>query len=226
MKALDAKLSSPLGSSSESENQQPEYLASRAGGTAASRPALHRRSLNVDAASGRPPIAEQHSGVVYWLIACVKLAKGVLLLAAAVGALALLGKDVGAQAAHLAGVFSVDADNTYIQALLAKLTHIDDRTLAQISAGTFFFAGLLLTEGIGLLLKRRWAQYFTIVVTGSFVPLETYELIKTFSVAKVAVLVINVGVVAYLAIRILRKPGASESTDEVRPCVTSPHRFV
>ena len=180
--------------------------------------------MNVGApVSGQAPRAAQHSGAIYWLIAWLKLAKGGLLLATAVGAFSLLGKNVGGQAAHLAGMFSIDPENQYVQALLAKLTHIDDRTLTRIGAGTFFFAGLLLTEGIGLLLKRRWAEYFTIVVTGSFVPLEVYELIRTFSFAKVAVLVINAGVVVYLAIRVLRTRGASESSDRVRPSVMRPH---
>ena len=154
--------------------------------------------------SARLPSSRQHNGIIYWMIAGFKLAKGALLLAAGVGALTLVGKDVCDQAAHLVAVLSVDPDNTYVHALMVKLTRIDDRTLAQISAGTFFYSVLLLTEGIGLFLRKRWAEYFTIVVTGSFVPLEMYELIKSFSAAKAAILLINVGVVSYLAIRVLR----------------------
>lgn len=146
----------------------------------------------------------QHRGIIYWMIAGFKLAKGVLLLAVGVGALTLVGKDVADQAAHLVEVLNVDPDNTYVHALMVKLTRIDDRTLAQISAGTFFYSGLLLTEGIGLFLRKRWAEYFTIVVTGSFIPLEAYGLIKSFSAAKIAILFVNVGVVVYLAVRVLR----------------------
>ncbi len=46
-----------------------------------------------------------------------------------------------------------------------KLLSLDDRKLKAIGAGTFFYAALLLTEGIGLLLRRRWAEYFTVIVT-------------------------------------------------------------
>jgi len=154
--------------------------------------------------SARLPSSGRDNGIIYWMIAGFKLAKGALLLAVGVGALALVGKDVSDQAARLVAVLSVDPDTTYVHALMVMLTRIDDRTLAKISAGTFFYAGLLLTEGIGLFLRKRWAEYFTIAVTGSFIPLEMYELIKSFSTAKAAVLLVNVGVVAYLAIRVLR----------------------
>jgi Predicted membrane protein (DUF2127) len=32
-----------------------------------------------------------------------------------------------------------------------------------LSAGTFVYAGLLLTEGTGLLMRKRRAEYFTII---------------------------------------------------------------
>ena len=160
--------------------------------------------------STHPTVAVQRSGIVYWLIAGFKLTKGVLLLAVAVGALTLLGKDVAQQAAHLVAALSVDPDNRYVHAMLLKFTRVDDTTLEQISAGTFFYAGLLLTEGIGLLLRRRWAEYFTIFATASFIPLETYELITAFSAAKIAVLFINLGVVVYLAMRVLRRDSRAQ----------------
>ena len=136
--------------------------------------------------STHPTVAVQRSGIVYWLIAGFKLTKGVL------------------------AALSVDPDNRYVHAMLLKFTRVDDTTLEQISAGTFFYAGLLLTEGIGLLLRRRWAEYFTIFATASFIPLETYELITAFSAAKIAVLFINLGVVVYLAMRVLRRDSRAQ----------------
>ena len=162
--------------------------------------------------SARSMSSGPRRGIIYWMIAAFKLAKGVLLLAVGVGALTLLGKDLADRAAHWAEVFSVDPDNTYVQTLIVKLTRIDDQTLVQISAGTFFYSALLLTEGVGLFLRQRWAEYFTIVVTGSFIPLEVYGLSKTFSAARAAVLLANVGVVVYLAVRVLRNNGHKQET--------------
>ena len=70
----------------------------------------------------------------------------------------------------------------------------------------------MFTEGVGLLLRKRWAEYFTIFATASFIPLEVYELIKHFSLAKIAVIVINGLVVWYLILRV--REGASESREK------------
>jgi uncharacterized membrane protein (DUF2068 family) len=45
---------------------------------------------------------------------------------------------------------------------------------------------------------KRWAEYLTLIVTASFLPLEVYELSERFSVLKVITFVINVAVVVYL----------------------------
>jgi uncharacterized membrane protein (DUF2068 family) len=147
----------------------------------------------------------QHSDKVLWLIAAFKLAKGLLLLAVAVGALSLLNENVAGRAARVVAAFRVDPHDHFIHSLLVKLTRVDNEKLEQISAGTFFYATLLLTEGIGLLLRKRWAEYFTIFATGSFIPLEIYELVKEFSATKVVILTINVAVVLYLIYRAMHR---------------------
>ena len=67
----------------------------------------------------------------------------------------------------------------------------------------------MFTEGIGLLLRRRWAEYFTIIMTALFIPLEIYELIERLTLTRVVVLVINSVIVWYLVERI-RKAKSSE----------------
>ena len=71
--------------------------------------------------------------------------------------------------------------------------------------GTLVYAALFLTEGIGLLLEKVWAEYFTVIVTSSFLPLEIYELIKKFNGFKVAVTIANAAIVAYLIWRLKHK---------------------
>jgi uncharacterized membrane protein (DUF2068 family) len=136
------------------------------------------------------------------LIAVFKLAKGVLLVATAVGALRLLHKDVAAVVEHWIGIFGVDPDNRYVQALLVRAMGVNDRTLKEISAGTFCYAAMFLTEGTGLLLRKRWALYFTLIVTGSFIPLEVYELTEHPSIAKAVVIFLNLAIVGFLIVRL------------------------
>ena len=67
---------------------------------------------------------------------------------------------------------------------------------------SFNYAGLFLTEGVGLWLMKRWAEWFTIIITSSLVPVEIYELYHQPSATKIVVLIINVAVVIYLVYRI------------------------
>lgn len=144
----------------------------------------------------------RRSDVAIWLIAGFKLLKGLLLLAVAIEALTLINDNVAQQASYLIAALRVDPKNRFIHALLVKLTRVDNDKLEQISAGSFFYSALLLTEGVGLSLRKHWAEYFTIFVTGSLIPLEIYELVEEFSKTKLAVLAINVAVVVYLIIRV------------------------
>jgi uncharacterized membrane protein (DUF2068 family) len=123
-----------------------------------------------------------------------------VLLAVGIGALSLRHKDTAAQVTHWVSNLGVDPDNRYIHKLIRKLWAVDDARLEAISAGTFFYAALMFTEGIGLALRKRWAEYFTIIATSSFIPLELYELAKHFRVAKVVVILVNAGIVVYLVL--------------------------
>ena len=139
------------------------------------------------------------------VIAGFKLIKGLLLLAMAIGVLQLLNTNVAAQVARLLATIRVDPTNHYVHGLLTKLAHVDNEKLEGIGVGSFFYSGLFLTEGVGLFLGKRWAEYFTIIVTGSFIPLEIYELVKEPGAGKAVALAINVLVVVYLVMRQLRR---------------------
>lgn len=143
------------------------------------------------------------------VIAAFKLLKGFALVAAGIGALNLLHKDVAAIAEHWINAFQVDPHNHYVDWLLTKLSIIDDRRLKEFSIGTFIYAAIFLTEGTGLAFRKRWAEYFTIVTTASFLPLELYELFRHATFAKCMALLINIAVVVYLVWELRRHPKAS-----------------
>jgi uncharacterized membrane protein (DUF2068 family) len=139
-----------------------------------------------------------------WLIAAFKLVKGLGLLILGIGALKLLHKDVAAEVERWINLLRFDPHNHHIEKLLAKLGMIDERRLEELSVGTFFYAGLFLTEGIGLALRKRWAEYLTIVSTASLLPLEIYEITKRVTTERIVLLLINIAVVVYLVIEVRR----------------------
>lgn len=140
------------------------------------------------------------------LIAIFKLLKGFALLTVGIGALRLLHKDVAAIADHWINAFRGDPHNRYLHWLLAKLPMVDDRKLKELSVGTFVYSAIFLTEGTGLALGKRWAEYFTIVTTASFLPLELYEIFRHATIARGVALVVNVAVVLYLVRELRRYP--------------------
>ena len=64
--------------------------------------------------------------------------------------------------------------------------------------------GLFVVEGMGLWRQKRWAEYLTVIATASFVPLEVYELVKDVTLPRIAALLANLLVVAYL-VGVLRR---------------------
>jgi uncharacterized membrane protein (DUF2068 family) len=79
---------------------------------------------------------------------------------------------------------------------------VTPKQLKELSVGTFFYAGLFAIEGIGLLMRKRWAEYFTIITTSGLIPLEIYEMTRHFTATKVVVLVVNLLIVLYLVSRV------------------------
>jgi uncharacterized membrane protein (DUF2068 family) len=138
------------------------------------------------------------------IIAVFKLLKGLALIAVGIGALHLLHKNVAALVEHWVNIFRVDPHNHFIDLLLAKLSILDDRRLKELSIGTFIYAGIFLIEGVGLALKKRWAEYLTIITTSSLLPIEIYELARRASIGKAFALLINLAVVVYLIVELRR----------------------
>ena len=139
-----------------------------------------------------------------WLIGGFKLVKGLLLVVVGIGALRLVHKDVADVVAGWLEQVHVDPEGRYADRLLTRLLSVDDRKLRAISAGTFGYAALLLTEGVGLLLRKRWAEYFTVIVTSSFIPLELYELWRHVTPTRLTVIAINIAIVWYLIVLLRR----------------------
>jgi uncharacterized membrane protein (DUF2068 family) len=150
----------------------------------------------------RPGQSAGSSSFVLILIGIFKLFKALLLIALGIGAIKVLHKDVGRTVMNWIQLLRVDPENRLVHAMLVKILHITPRQLKELSIGTFFYAGLFATEGIGLLLRKRWAEYFTIITTGGLIPLEIFELARHFTIAKLVVALVNVLIVVYLAARV------------------------
>jgi uncharacterized membrane protein (DUF2068 family) len=74
-------------------------------------------------------------------------------------------------------------------------------TLTLITLALVAYAVLELVEGVGLWLLTRWGEYFAVIATSVFLPLEVYDLVsKGISTTRVLAFAINVAAVIYLLI--------------------------
>src|SRR6516225_398847 len=137
-------------------------------------------------------------------IGLFKLGKAILFFALGVGAIHLLHKDLGDEILRLAAALKFDPESKFVTVLLDKVDLIDTHRLKQISLATFAYSALALTEGIGLVLEKVWAEYLTLILTMSFLPWECYELARHPNWFRLSLLLINLAVLWYL-VWLLRK---------------------
>ena len=139
------------------------------------------------------------------IIAIFKLAKAALFLTAGIGLLHYLNRDVEDRLQHLMDSLHVDSDNHIPRWCLTQAGLLTKDKKAALSAIAFFYSALFATEGTGLFLRKRWAEYFVVIVTGSLLPLEIYEIIHKVTPLKIAITTINLLILGYLIVVIRRK---------------------
>ena len=132
------------------------------------------------------------------LIALFKLLKAVLLIAVGVTALKLLHMNIASLAESWVAMLGLDQNSGFVGRALSAAAALTPNRVRDLIVGSFFYGGLFLTEGIGLWLLKRWALWFTVIITSSFLPVEIYELARHPSAGKVVLLVLNLALVGYL----------------------------
>ena len=126
------------------------------------------------------------------LIALFRLSKALLLILAGFGVLHLLRPDVAARFVE------------WMQAYPFAMKYHPERALNSpqrlelLAAAAFAYAALFATEGIGLWLQRRWAEYLTVIATTSLIPFEIWEIVKEQTATRVLLVVSNIAIVIYL----------------------------
>ena len=147
--------------------------------------------------------------ILFW-IGAFKLFKCVMLLIVGIAALRLAHGNMLEILSDWAYRFRVDPDNRFVHHLIGRLFATDPRKLDYLAIGTFIYAAVFATEGTGLLLRKRWAEYFTVISTSLLIPLEIYEIFHHLTAIKILVLLINIVIVIYLIIRVRQKPSSSD----------------
>lgn len=135
-----------------------------------------------------------------WLIAIggLKLLKAALFVAMGFGVIKLLHKDVADIFLQVTMALRFDPENHFVNLLLDQASLLSPHRLREITYALFLYAALDVVEGIGLTLEQIWAEYFTLILTSSFLPWELYVIIRHVTLIRVAFFLVNLFVVLYL----------------------------
>ena len=76
------------------------------------------------------------------------------------------------------------------------------------------YSGVLFTEGIGVYLQKRWAEFLMISATSALIPLEIHHLFVRRTVAAVIILLVNCFIVWFLYRVLRREPPPAHVPDE------------
>jgi uncharacterized membrane protein (DUF2068 family) len=150
-------------------------------------------------------VPETHHDRGLLAIGIFKLLKSTFAFCVGFGAIHLLHRDLAGVVMHLGHSLHQDPEGRVVSFLTRKVALIDVRRLREAGFFAFAYSALALTEGIGLMLEKVWAEYLTTILTSCFLPWELYELFHKPDWLRLAVLIGNLIVLGYLVWLLQRK---------------------
>ena len=136
------------------------------------------------------------------IIAGFKFVQAATLILAGLGALGLMNTGVSDFAQEwLERLALGNGERFAVAAATRVLPYFNAATPRQFAAlgiGAFAYAGVFLAEGVGLWQGKKWAEYLTIIATGSLLPFEMAAVYSKLTSVRVATLVVNALVIGYL----------------------------
>ena len=130
-------------------------------------------------------------------IAIFEALKGILVLAAGFGLLALMHKDLPDVAEHLIGRMHLPPEGHLSHLFLRAAQKAEGRELAAAGAA-FAYSTVRFVEAYGMWNARVWAEWFAILSGALYLPWEIYGVVQHPGPLHWAILIGNVLIVLYL----------------------------
>ncbi len=133
------------------------------------------------------------------VVAAFEATKGLLVLAAGFGLLAVVHRDLRAIAERLLAHLHLNPASRYPRIFLDAADRLSDARLWALATFAFAYAALRLVEAYGLWRMRRWAEWLAVASGAIYLPFEIYELAHGVTWLRAATFTLNVVVIAYMA---------------------------
>ncbi len=145
------------------------------------------------------PHSHDHNLQALRAIASFELAKGLLVLFAAVVVLFMVGHDPGDFADGILRLLHISPDHHFAQLFLDWADTLTDAKLWTVAGVACIYAILRFVEAYGLWYARTWAEWIALISGSLYIPFEIYKLIRRQNLIHISVFVINVVIVLYMA---------------------------
>lgn len=132
-------------------------------------------------------------------VASFELTKGMIVLLAAVVLVFMVGRDPWDFADGILRILHISPDHHFAQLFLDWADTLTDAKLWTVAAVAITYAILRFVEAYGLWYAKTWAEWIALISGSLYVPFEIYKLIHRASLFHIAVLVINLAIVSYMA---------------------------
>lgn len=142
-----------------------------------------------------------HNGLIR-AVALFKFIKAATLIVGGIGIFKLVHHDVASTLHHWILDLGLDPGRRFVGEVIQRATSLSSQKIRDVGIVSFIYAGLFLTEGTGLWLLKRWAEWFTVIITSSLLPVEIYEIFQRPAATRILIMLLNVLVVVYLLYRI------------------------
>ncbi|ACF11788.1 conserved hypothetical protein [Chlorobaculum parvum NCIB 8327] len=153
-------------------------------------------------------------------VALFEAGKGVLVFSLALLLSTFVSRDLPGILAEIKLRWHVDPSN-HIPGLAKMLLHdLTGARLHFLIMLAAIYALMRFIEAYGLWFERRWAEWFALVSGGVYLPIELYEIARGFSWLKMGVLAINLIIVGYMAVLLIRGKVAPSIEQDAPDCVS------
>lgn len=147
--------------------------------------------------SGDPEPAHVRKGVR--AVALFEAGKGAVVLLAGFGLLSMIHGSARDVAEQIVAFVHLDPSGRYSRIFIDIADHLSDTRLWMLAGLALLYSSLRFLEAYGLWRERRWAEWLAVASGGIYLPFEIYQLCCGTSPLKLAILAINVIVIAYMA---------------------------